>query len=279
MGAAWGRLQTIAARTATDLLVPGGALVLSPHQDDETIGCGLLMAEKTRRGIPVSVAVATDGSAGWFSPAPRPAPHEIAEIRHDEWHRALDCLAVPRTHRFELGFPDGGLSDHEGELAAGIGDLLRSVRPSQVYVTASGDPHSDHRLVAQAMRHAMAQTSGTPPGAAPDDVAFASLPQVFTYRVYPVMGLWPDGYPGRVTIGAAAARFVRSTLGMAGRRPLRLRAPGSMPQKAAAIDAFSSQRRLLDGELRHVWSTSVELYWPADERGAREVKDPLDDST
>ena len=52
---------------ATDSLLPGRALVLSPHQDDETIGCGLLMAEKSRRGIPVAVVVATDGRAGWYS--------------------------------------------------------------------------------------------------------------------------------------------------------------------------------------------------------------------
>ena len=68
--------------------------MLSPHQDDETIGCGLLMAEKASRGTPVTVAVATDGRGGWYSPTARPTPADIAEIRHREWHRALDVLAV-----------------------------------------------------------------------------------------------------------------------------------------------------------------------------------------
>ena len=88
--------------------------MLSPHPDDETIGCGLLMAEKANRGIPVAVAVATDGRGGWYSPMPRPAPRDIAEIRHREWHRALDVLGVPQADRFELGLLDGELSDSRG---------------------------------------------------------------------------------------------------------------------------------------------------------------------
>ena len=163
IGAVWGWVQTVAGRTATDSLLPGAALVLSPHQDDETIGCGLLMAEKATRGIPVTVAVATDGRGGWYSPTPRPTPPDIAEIRHREWHRALDALAVARPDRFELGFHDGELSDHESELADRIGDLLRTVRPAQVFVTRLGDPHPDHRTLARAVRQAVCQTYDSGP--------------------------------------------------------------------------------------------------------------------
>src|ERR1700684_3229902 len=106
IGAVWGWAQTMAGHTATDSLLPGAALVLSPHQDDETIGCGLLMAEKANRGIPVAVAVAPAGRAGWYAPLPRPRQQEIAEIRHLEWHGALDALGVARADRFELNFPD-----------------------------------------------------------------------------------------------------------------------------------------------------------------------------
>ena len=38
--------------------------------------------------------------------------------------------------------------------------------------------------------------------------------------------------------------------------------------KLAAIDAYDSQRRLLKGELRYVWKTGVELYWPVDGAGS-----------
>jgi LmbE family N-acetylglucosaminyl deacetylase len=270
IGAVWGWVQTVAGRTATDFLLPGAALVLSPHQDDETIGCGLLMAEKANRGIPVAVAVATDGSAGWFSSTPRPAPHGIAEARHREWHRALDLLAVPRADRFELNFPDGRLSDHENELADRIGDLCRRVRPSQVFVTRTADPHPDHRTLARAACHAVAQTYD----AGPDP-----RPQVFTYRVYPGEGLWPDGRPPRVTVGAAVVQFVRSVFGIAGGRALVFRAPWPATTKVAAINAYDSQRGLLDGELRYVWDKRTELYWALDGQAGAEDLGPHERST
>ncbi len=286
IGAVWGRAQIVAGRTANDSLLQGGALVLSPHQDDETIGCGLLMAEKASRRIPVAVAVATDGRCGWYSPAPRPAPGDIAEIRHREWHLALDVLGVPRAGRFELSFPDGELSDHESELADRIGDLFRNISPAQIFVTRSGDPHPDHRTLARAVRRAMTQVydSGSrgPDGGGADDsrpCAIAPRPQVFSYRVYPGEGLWPDGRPSRVTVGTAVVGFIRSVLGLARRRPLVLRAPESKPTKAAAIDAYDSQSRLLGGELRYVWGTGVELYWPMDGDGSGDYPSPRDQPT
>jgi LmbE family N-acetylglucosaminyl deacetylase len=258
-------------------------LVLSPHQDDETIGCGLLMAEKAKCGIPVAVAVATDGSNGWFSPGPPPAPHDIDEIRRREWHRALDTLEVSREARFAFRFPDGELSDHESELVDRVGAVFRTVRPSQVFVTRSGDPHPDHRSLARAVRQAVAQTYGSGgalagrgveegPGLGP----FGPRPQVFTYRVYPGEGLWPDGRPSQVTAGAATVQFFRAVLGLAGRRALLFRAPESLPKKVAAINAYDSQSRLLGGELRYVWGKGVELYWPMDHDGSGDALDPVD---
>jgi LmbE family N-acetylglucosaminyl deacetylase len=286
IGAVWGWVQTVAGRTITDSLLPGGALVLSPHQDDETIGCGLLIAEKANRGIPVAVAVATDGRDGWYSPKPRPAPDEIAAIRHREWHRALDILAVPPARRFEFGFPDGELSDHESEVADRIRDLFRSLRPSQVFVTSSGDPHPDHRTLERAVRHAMAQIDDSAPGVPHSGAGHASSlspveprPQAFIYRVYPGEGIWPDGRPPLVTVRAAIAQIARSIFGLAGRRPLLLRAPGSVATKVAAIDAYDSQRRLLNGELRYVWSTGVELYWAMDGPGLGDTRGQRERST
>jgi LmbE family N-acetylglucosaminyl deacetylase len=260
----------VAARAATDSLLAGGALVLSPHCDDETIGCGLLMAERARRGIPAAVAVVTDGRGGWFSPSPRPTPEDIVEIRRREWHRALDVLAVPRGDRFELGFPDGELGDHESELMGQIAELLRRVRPAQVFVTRPGDPNADHRVLARAALHAVAQTYDPDLGSSDGEAAAGGSspcpvgprPEVFTYRIYPGEGLWPEGRPSQVTAVASIAQLARSVLRLRGSRPLLLRAPRSRPTKVAAIGAYDSQRRLLDGELRYVWSQSIELYWP-----------------
>jgi LmbE family N-acetylglucosaminyl deacetylase len=275
IGAVWGWAQVLAGRTATASLLPGRALVLSPHQDDETIGCGLLMAEKAHRGIPIAVAVATDGRAGWFSTMPRPDPNAIAEVRHREWHQALDALGVPPADRFELEFRDGELSDHEDELTEKLGDLFGRVRPSQVFVTRSGDPHPDHRTLARAAGRAADRMSDSNSGLLRTPLAEGSTlpvspsrPQVFTYRVYPGEGLWSEGRPSRLTVGAVVALFFRSISRLTTRRPLLFRAPAIAATKVAAIDAYDSQRRLLAGELRYVWGAGVELYWPLGKNGS-----------
>jgi LmbE family N-acetylglucosaminyl deacetylase len=274
IGALWGWAQIALARNATEILVRGTALVLSPHADDETIGCGLLLAQMARSGYSASVALATDGGGGWYSATPRPTPDGIVEIRHGEWHRALDALDVPNAGRFEFGFPDGTLSDHEGEVAQRIGDLLRSLSPCQVFVTKPYDPHPDHRALARATNRAVIDVYGsaTGPGpygvreAIPGDQLHGSPPEVYTYRVYPGEGLWPNGHPPRASLAMTFLQFARSVFGLIRRRPLILRAARSGSDKTAAIEAYESQRKLLDGELRYVWRTGVELYRPMNVR-------------
>ena len=108
------------------------------------------------------------------------------------------------------------------------------------------------------MADAAAQTYGSGPG--------VRRPQFFTYGSDPGEGLWPEGRPSRITVSTAGAAI----LPLGGRTgpaaASALRAPGSEPKKAAAIDAYDSQSRLLGGELSYVWGTAVELYWPMDRR-------------
>jgi LmbE family N-acetylglucosaminyl deacetylase len=268
IGAFWGWAQVALSRNATAALLQGTALVLSPHPDDETIGCGLLLAQMAQEGRSTSVALATDGAGGWYSAAPRPTPDDIVKIRHLEWHRALDALNVPKEARFEFGFADGSLQQHEGEVAERIAGLLRKLVPSQVFVTTPDDPHPDHQSLAKATAQAVIEVYGPRPGSGPlraresipGDHPVGSRPEVYTYRVYPGAGLWPEGHPVRATLAMTLLQFARSLFGLVGRRPLILRAPSAKSDKTAAVRAHGSQRRLLDGELRYVWRTGVELY-------------------
>ena len=215
----------------------------------------------------------TEVAAG-TPPVPGRPPTASSKSGHGEWHRALDALDVPKEGRFELGFADGTLSDHEEELAGRIGDLLRSLSPSQVFVTKPHDPHPDHQTLARATRRAVIDVYGSRPRPGSDggrqaihgDHPNGSPPEVYTYRVYPGEGLWPDGHPSQATLAMAVLQLARSVLGLIGRRPLILRAARSRSDKTAAIEAYESQRKLLDGELRYVWRTGVELYRPMNTR-------------
>lgn len=253
IGAPWVRAQAALARDATARLSAGSALVLTPHPDDESIACGLLLATKAARGEQVSIALATDGGAGWFSTDPEPAAEEIVRIRHREWNRGLDALGVPADHRYELGFADAGLADHEAEVSNRIVALLVDLAPSQVFVTSPDDLHADHRALCRATCRAVRSVHGTEPA-----------PEVFAYRVYPATGLWPQGHPGEASAAATVAQLVRSVPVLLRDRALLLRAPAAAPDKVRAIAEHASQRRLLDGELRYVWGTDVELFRPLD---------------
>jgi LmbE family N-acetylglucosaminyl deacetylase len=253
IGPLWIATQVALGRDATSRLSAGSALVLTPHPDDEAIACGLLLATKVARGEQVTVALATDGRIGWFSTDPEPPAGDIARRRHDEWHRGLDTLGVPAGHRHEFGFPDAELDGHEAEAATLIAALIDELAPAQVFVTAPDDLHADHRALSRATCRAVAAGGRRGP-----------TPEVFAYHVYPAAGLWPIGHPGRPSALSTAVRLVRSVPVLVRNRVLLLRAPAAAPSKRRAVACHASQRRLIDGQLHHVWETEVELFRPLD---------------
>lgn len=261
----WYRARRALARPGGGRFDRGSALVLAPHPDDESIACGLLVAAKVARGLEVTVAVATDGSRGWFAETDAPAPGEVARIRGDEWAAAAAALGVPAERQRRLGLADQGLTDAEAELAGLVGDLFDEVRPDQVFVTAADDLHPDHRALARATRRALAarEAASTPSG--PGTV------ERYAYRVYPAAGVWAPGALGEEvaptpTVGAVAAALPR----LLRHREVALVAPEALAAKRAAVAAHVSQRRLLDGELRAVWDGPVELFLPLGPLGGPE---------
>lgn len=120
---------------------PGPVLVVAPHPDDETIGCGGALARHVDAGDRVTVVVATSGEAsGGGSPG-------LGATREAECRAACAALGVPPP--LFLRLPDGALSDHVDELS----DALRTVDPAPavVYAPAVLDPHPDHRAANRAL--------------------------------------------------------------------------------------------------------------------------------
>ncbi|TGN37583.1 hypothetical protein E4L95_22635, partial [Paracoccus liaowanqingii] len=143
-----GFLDHVAA-TATPVgvaaLLGGRALVvLAPHPDDETLGCGALLFDAAARGTPCHVICVTDGARSHPGSRAWPAAR-LAQARHDELDAAVRILA-PRATVTWLGHPDCGAPD-DAETAARIGRLI----PQGALLLASWgeDPHVDHRQVAR----------------------------------------------------------------------------------------------------------------------------------
>lgn len=125
-------------------------LVLAPHPDDESIGCGGTLALYARLGVPVQVVFMTDGRLG--DPALRRLPVRsprretleaaLVERRMAEARAALQALGATGGHF--LGAPDGALGLAVDQVAPRLADLLRELRPDVVLLPFVTDRHADH---------------------------------------------------------------------------------------------------------------------------------------
>lgn len=124
----------------------GGIVVIAPHPDDETLGCGALIAAAARRGLRIAVVALTDGDAS-HPGSKRWPPAGLAALRRAELRRALARLGAPNARLRHLGARDGD--------AAGTASLLhlratlRGLQPGLVLVSSPADHHPDHRTAAR----------------------------------------------------------------------------------------------------------------------------------
>jgi LmbE family N-acetylglucosaminyl deacetylase len=128
------RLLVGRARDITTDAATRSALVLAPHPDDETIGCGATIACKVARRTQVRVVVATDSDLG----------------RRDECEEACRRLGVPPDALYFLGLPDGALDAHEQDLDNALRAVVRRLRPDEVIAPFATDAYPDHRALAAA---------------------------------------------------------------------------------------------------------------------------------
>ncbi len=145
-------------RSQPYLFAAGPALVIAPHADDETLGCGGLLALKRDRGDPVTVVFVSD-SAG--SPE-QPAVPGLAARRQAEALAALAILGLEPAHVHFLGAPDGRLDrldpPEETRIRTALSALISRLAPTEIFVPYLGGGSSEHdavfRLAAAARRAA-----------------------------------------------------------------------------------------------------------------------------
>ena len=126
----------------------GTILSVWAHPDDETYLAAGVMAAAVDRGQRVVCVSATAGEHGTSDPDTWP-PLRLGRRRTWEAAAAMAVLGVA-DHRI-LGFPDGGLVDHDEEGLAAVGGLLDEVRPDTI-LTFGPDGitfHPDHVAVSR----------------------------------------------------------------------------------------------------------------------------------
>ncbi len=125
----------------------GRTAVVAPHPDDESLGCGGLLALLARRSQPACVIVVSDGTGSHPGSAAYPPPR-LRALRERETEDALAALGLTEAARF-LRLPDGAVPHPDDAGFAGavgaLGDALRAFGPDTVLVPWRRDPHPDHR--------------------------------------------------------------------------------------------------------------------------------------
>ena len=130
-------------------------LVLSPHPDDELIGCGGTLCRLLSEGAKVSILQATDGcrleSLGDLPEARRKI------IRLEEAARVASALGA---RLFSWRHEDARLRCSTGTIGQ-LAALLRELRPTHVLTPFLADMHADHgtlsRILAGALADALVQ--------------------------------------------------------------------------------------------------------------------------
>jgi LmbE family N-acetylglucosaminyl deacetylase len=123
-------------------------LVIAPHPDDESLGCGALIASLRDAQIEVHVIFTTDGSMS--HPNSRNTSSAArCKMREQEAISALDILGVEENkitffRGKDSALPAQGEKGFLGFVAQMIG-LIEQIQPELVLVPYEFDPHRDHR--------------------------------------------------------------------------------------------------------------------------------------
>lgn len=115
-------------------------LVVAPHPDDETLGCGGTLLHHKSRGDEIHWLIATTATedSGY-------SPDEILE-RSGHVRAVADAYGYSSVHH--LDFTTTTLDTVPlAQIVQRVGCVIRETRPEVVYVPFPGDIHSDHRVV------------------------------------------------------------------------------------------------------------------------------------
>lgn len=199
------------------ILGDGPSLVLAPHPDDESLGCGGLIAAAAEARLPLRVRVVSDG-AGSHPRLPRDV---LRSLRAAETRAAVAALGLPAAALGFLGLPDQAVPGAGAGLEAAVAMLLAEGRPETILATWEHDPHGDHAATF-AIAAALARATGA---------RLLAYPVWGWAHAYPVPG-FPLPPPPWLPVPPRGHRFAMAHW---------------LPAKRAAIAAHASQTGQLAG--------------------------------
>ncbi|MBD7909615.1 PIG-L deacetylase family protein [Sporosarcina gallistercoris] len=114
-------------------------MIIAPHPDDETLGCGGTILRHISNGDDVYWCIITTAEG-------LTTDRKWLERREEEIAQVTSAYGFKNV--FKLNFVATKLdSVPDNNLINAIGDVFKEIKPNVVYVPYRGDIHSDHKIV------------------------------------------------------------------------------------------------------------------------------------
>jgi LmbE family N-acetylglucosaminyl deacetylase len=131
-------------------------VVIAPHPDDESIGCGGTLSLHTLKGDRVTAVYLTSGEFG----LKQMPPAEACLTREAEARKAAKILGL--ADPLFLRLPDWQLADHLETAARSLAPLLKRESPELIYVPHPLEWHPDHKAAVRICWAALDQINQCP---------------------------------------------------------------------------------------------------------------------
>jgi LmbE family N-acetylglucosaminyl deacetylase len=136
-------------------------LVVAPHPDDETLGCGGAIALLNSLDCDVRVLVVSDGTRSHPRSLKYPAP-KLQKLRESETLAALNLLGLNAKNVTFFGLKDGSISAEYQNAITSCCTYLTQINPQIIFLPWRYDPHPDHRGSWQLIDTALSSLSQNP---------------------------------------------------------------------------------------------------------------------
>jgi LmbE family N-acetylglucosaminyl deacetylase len=114
------------------------ALIIAPHPDDESIGCGGTALLLRSQGVGVSVLFLTSGEGA----SPSVPAEQVWAVREAEATAAAGLLGL--ESRGFLRLPDGRLGESTDGAAKAVAAAIAGLRFDRIYLPHPDEEHPDH---------------------------------------------------------------------------------------------------------------------------------------
>ncbi len=125
-------------------------LVISPHHDDEVIGCGGTIIKHRKNGKKVFVVYIT---AGWSGIPEIKSKQKAIKIREKEAQNACKILGIHKI--FFLREDDRNIYNRKTEIIEGLIEIIRNIKPNFIYAPHSKEKDIEHRITYEAVKEAV----------------------------------------------------------------------------------------------------------------------------